>query len=219
MGRYGPNRLWKEFRFQIRPLVNKEETSIVERHTPLQDLRTLPNVLNMQLAYGGCIEVSPAGSADSHSKSNVVEPQADLIQSVKNAILNDRSFLQEFKEKYEEEIMEGIEQKLDQKASLLSDYTIWSMTFMGTRNIEDWALKRMKKELRLPITIKISPGALIDRFVANYTFAIVNMKDIDHLKSSPLCKQANEMFHLNIDTDVDKMNWNWNINYGRRDRG
>lgn len=86
----------------------------------------------MQLAYGGGIEVSPAGSANSHSESNVVVPHMDLIQSVKNAILCDPSFLQEFKEKYEEEIMKAIEQKLDQKASLLSDYTIWTMTFMGT---------------------------------------------------------------------------------------
>ena len=165
----------------------------------------------MQLAYGGCIEVSPPGSANSQTESNVVVPHMDLIQSVKKAILNDRSFLQEFKEKYEKEIMEGIKQKLDQKASLLTDFTTWTITFMETRNIEDWALTRMKKELKLPISIKISPALLIDRFVTNYTFPIVNLKDLDYLKSSPLRKQANEVFHLNVDTDEDKMNRIWNV--------
>src|SRR5438045_9766628 len=123
----------------------------------------------------------------------------DFIQSLKNSILNDGSFAQEFKEKYEEEIINGIKQKLDQKASLFFDYTTWTMTFMGMRNIEDWVLARMKKELKLSPTIKIPNAVLIDRFIATCAFPIVNMSDLNYLKSSPLRQQANETFHLHVD--------------------
>ena len=69
----------------------------------------------------------------------------------------------------------------------------------------------MKRELKLPITVKISNAVLIDRFIANYTFPIVNMKDLNYLKSSSLRKQANEAFHLNVETDEDKMNQIWSV--------
>ena len=188
-----------------------EQTRIVDRHTSLEELHTLPNVLNMQSVCEGSIQVSPSPSANSHPESNIFVPHMQLIKSLKNAILNDRSFQQEFIEKYEEEILEGIKQKLDQKTSLLSDYMTWNMTFMTTRNIEDWALMRMKRELKLPITVKISNDVLVDRFIANYTFPIVNMKDLNYLKSSSLRKQANEAFHLNVETDEDKMNQIWSV--------
>ena len=129
----------------------------------------------------------------------------------KNSILNDGSFAQEFKEKYEEEIIKGIQQKLGQKVSLLSDYITWLMTSIATRNIEDWALARMKKELKLSPTIKIANAVLIDRFIATCTCPIVNMSDLNYLKSSPLRQQANDIFHLHVDTDDERMNQVWNV--------
>ncbi len=192
-------------------LAGAHSVSVVQRHTPLHELQELPNIINMHNEYRGSIEVSPARSATSQTESNVAVQHMEWYERFRDFLLHDRTFYDQFKRVHEPELLEDAIRKQEEKAADLEEFTKWVTHAYGIRNIEDFAIKRMRKALKIPEKAQVTHATVVDRFIAQYSFPVVTKQDLQSLKSSQLRTDANRTFHLDIIYDEEKINRIWRV--------
>ena len=106
-----------------------------------------------------------------------------------------------------------LEEKIDIKlAAHLEKQEKWVRVLhrgQGIRNIEDWAIGRMKRELKMPKKTKRSYAQIITQFISEFDFSTVKKSDLQSLKSSQGRTDANSVFHISLfhssDEDINEL--------------
>ena len=183
-------------------LIDTYITSMIPRHTPMADITEPKTVQSMQNSFGGSVHVSPARSAMSETEVNLHLPFQDLLAQMNN----------DFNQKFRSLKVE-LEEKMDTKLAVhLEKQEKWIRVLdrgQGIRNIEDWAIGRMKRELKIQNKTKRSYTQIIDQFVSEFNFSIVKESDLQSLKNSQGRTDANSIFHIslshNSDEEIDEL--------------
>jgi hypothetical protein len=159
-------------------------TSIAPRHMPQAHLEVLPPVLNLHDSFGGEIEPSPAKSANSDIEVRVENTYSSLLDRMRRDLLS--------------EIDQRIEARETARMAEKDDFVEQLFRAHGIRNIEDWAIGRMREELGLSKVSDVTYSVIIDRFVKEFDFDGVTPRDLEQLKFSSARTQANLLFHINL---------------------
>ena len=174
-------------------LTDTHSQSVVPRHTPIAILESLPAVTNLQEVFGGSIDVSPARSANSDTEVRVTHSLQELVSQITLAV----------RAEVKGEVEHAVEEKLARKFDDLDEGVRWIYFYHGIRNIEDFCIKRMRKELNIPTRTDITYSEIVDRFHAKFNYADVSKSDLMSLKDSKSRTVANTIFHLDVQSDVE----------------
>lgn len=79
----------------------------------------------------------------------------------------DRIFYDRFKEVHQSELREDVVRQLEEKMANLEECINWRAHAHGIRNIEDFAMKRMRKALKIPAKTQVKHATIVDRFIIN----------------------------------------------------
>lgn len=118
--------------------------------------------------------------------------------------------------KNQSELREDVVRQLEEKMANLEECTNWMAHAQGIRNIEDFAMKKMRKALKIPEKIQVAHATVVARFIikyiSQYSFPIVTNLDLQSLKSSQPRTDANRIFRLDIIDDEEKIDRIWERN-------
>src|SRR5438105_1863609 len=163
-------------------LPETEGFMFVQRHTPPKDLLEAPEIKSLVNSLGGTAIVSPSKSACSETEVHVDVNFGDLITRMKR------------------EIMDEVDSRMDRSDARLNDhlaesaFVLHSGKYASLRNVEDWALNRIKRVAKLPS--EMPHRDTIDFFLRNYEAPGVPKEYLLSLRHSSVRQSAIDYVHI-----------------------
>jgi hypothetical protein len=137
----------------------RKGTLMDHKHTPVEEIKCLPEMDSLATNVVGTINVSPANSASSETEVRVETNFGELMRRMKIEIK------EELKQKIHDEIRKSLEASI-----AFIEFSSYINKYACLRAIESWCIDRMKRIANLPSDT--SHNSTVDKFLQEYNVSI-----------------------------------------------